>query len=103
ANPLVIIDEVDKAANSPANGSLVNALLSFLDPGSARTIRDPGLEIKVDLSHVNYVLTTNDLAAVPAPLRDRCRIVRVPNPEPEHIGVLVKRIVEDIAKEKKID
>lgn len=103
ANPLVVIDEADKAANSPANGSLHHALLTFLDPGSAGSIHDPGLEMPVDLSHVNYVLTANDLGAVPTPLRDRCRIVRVPNPGPEHVGVLVGRIVEDIARTRGMD
>jgi hypothetical protein len=103
ANPLVIIDEVEKAGNSPANGSLHSSLLSFLDPGSAAQIHDPALELRVDLSHVNYVLTANDLSMVPAPLRDRCRVVRVPDPKPEHVGVLVKRIVEDIARKQDLD
>lgn len=103
ANPLVVVDEVDKAANSPANGSLHNALLSFLDPGSAAAIHDPGLEMPVDLSQVNYILTANDLGGVPAPLRDRCRIVRVPNPSMEHVPAIVKRIVDDLARQRNID
>lgn len=103
ANPLVVVDEVDKAANSPANGGLHSALLSFLDPGNAAGIHDPGLETKVDLSHVNYVLTANDLSRVPAPLRDRCRIVRVPDPGFEHVPTLVRRIVDDLARQRGMD
>lgn len=103
ANALMVIDEIDKAASSPHNGSIHDSLLTFLDPGSAAAFHDPSLEMKVDLSHVNYILTANSLEAVPAPLRDRCRIVRVPNPGPEHVGVLVRRIVDDFARKKGID
>ena len=103
ANPLLVIDEIDKAASSPHNGSIHSSLLTFLDPGNASAFLDPCLQLSVDLSHVNYVLTANDLASVPAPLRDRCRIVRVPNPGPQHVGVLVRRIVEDVARKKGID
>lgn len=103
ANPLIVVDELEKAATSSQNGSLHNALLGLLEPGNARRYRDPSLELPVDLSHVSYILTANSLEGVPGPLRDRCRVIRVPDPEPQHIGTLVRTIVRDIAKRRGID
>jgi hypothetical protein len=100
ANPCVIIDEIDKAGTGRHNGSLVDALLGFLDRGNATVTRDPALEMTVDLSHVNWILTANSLSDVPAPLRDRCRIVNVPNPGWEHVGDLSRSIIADLAKER---
>jgi ATP-dependent Lon protease len=100
ANPVVIVDEVDKASASRNNGSMFDALLAFLDRGNAAEIRDPALEVTVDLSHVNWILTANSLEEIPAPLRDRCRIVKVPNPGWQHVGDLARSIISDIAKDR---
>jgi hypothetical protein len=102
ANPIVCVDEVDKAVASH-NGSLHDALLPFLDRGNARQMRDLCLEIDVDLSHVNYILTANSIQGIPAPLRDRCRILRVPNPEWQHAGTLIRQLVAQIALDRQAD
>lgn len=103
ANPLIVLDEIEKAGTSAHNGRLSDVLLSFLDRGNAGSYRDPALELAVDLSHVSYILTANSLENIPPPLRDRCRIIAVPNPSPEHVPVLVRGILDDIARERGID
>lgn len=100
ANPCIIVDEIDKVATGSANGSLSDALLNFLDRGNAAVVRDPALEMAVDLSHVNWILTANSLNDIPRPLRDRCRILEVPNPSWNHVGDLVKTIICDLASER---
>ena len=100
ANPLVILDEVDKASASRHNGSAFDALLPLLERDQSKRFVDPALEVEVDLSAVSFVLTANDLDAVPAPLKDRCRVLRVPAPEWQHIGPIIDRIISDIADER---
>lgn len=100
ANPLVVLDEVDKASASRHNGSAFDALLPLLERDQARRFVDPALEVECDLSMCSFVLTANDLDSVPAPLRDRCRVLRVPAPEWKHIAPIVERIIVDIAKER---
>jgi len=102
-NPIIILDEIDKTSTSGHNGRLVDALLTFLDRGNSASYRDPSLEQTVDLSHCSYILTANSLEGIPGPLRDRCRIIEVPNPTWQHVPVLVRRLVEDIAKERGLD
>lgn len=103
ANPLVVLDELEKSGQSRQNGSLVDSLLSFLEPGSARRILDPAIEAEVDLSAVSYVATANDLAGVPRPLLDRLRVIRMPDPQPEHLNHLLATMFDDIADERGID
>jgi len=96
ANPLLIVEEVEKASSSPHNGSLHHSLLLFIERETAQRYRDPAIELSVDLSHVNYVMTANSLAGVPGPLLDRCRIIEVPAPDWQHVGSIVRGIVEKI-------
>lgn len=103
ANPLVVLDEVDKASASRHNGSAFDALLPLLERDQARRFVDPALEVEVDLSMCSFLLTANDLDAVPAPLKDRCRVLKVPAPEWQHIAPIVERIIVDIAKERQLD
>jgi hypothetical protein len=64
ANPLLVVDEVDKAARGGRNGDPLLALLPFLEPGTAAAHRDPVLGAPCDLSAVSWVLAAvrGDLA-----------------------------------------
>ena len=97
---LIVVDEVDKGGTSDHNGSLASALLPYLERASAGRLYDPYLECEVDLSGVSYVLTANDLSRVPAPLRDRCRVIHVPRPGREHLPVLAPRIAARLCRER---
>jgi ATP-dependent Lon protease len=103
ANPIVMIDEIDKAAVGHFHGNLHQALMPFLEKETARAYPDIGLDIEADLSAVNYCATANDDTKLPPPLRDRCRIIRVPSPDIEHLPGLVASILRDIAIERNID
>jgi hypothetical protein len=74
ANPLLLIDEVDKGSVGRQNGRLFDALLPFLDVETSKRMADPYLQETCDLSHVSYILTANSLDPLPKPLH--CRILR---------------------------
>lgn len=103
ANPAILLDEVDKIGSSRHNGSLSDTLLTFLERASARVFHDLALEQEVDLSAVSYIATANRLEDVPAALRDRFKVVRVPAPGWEHIGTLAERIIGDLAADRGLD
>jgi DNA polymerase III delta prime subunit len=82
ANPVMVVDEVDKAGTaygtSGASTSLTTSLLQLLEPSSARHFECPFYRIPFDLSRVNWVMTANTLEHIPAPLRDRARLFILP-------------------------
>ena len=98
ANPVILVDEVDKSGSSTA-GSLVQSLLPFLESETSRAYPDPCFEVEADLSHVNYCMTANDDTRLPSPLRDRIRIIRLPSPGVEHIESLARSIMQDLEVE----
>jgi hypothetical protein len=100
ANPLFILDEVDKAQvrGYGNSGRPHDALLDLLEPGNARRYSDVYLMTECDLSHCLYVLTTNSLLALPEPLQSRVRIVLFRAPEPSHADVIVQGILRDMER-----
>jgi ATP-dependent Lon protease len=98
ADGIVMIDEIDKASTRIQNGTLANALLPFLEGETAQRIADPYLLHPIDLSNVSYLLTANDELLVPPPLRDRLRVLRIPEPTADHLVPLARGIVRDVAK-----
>lgn len=103
ANPLVLIDEIEKAATRSDYGRLWDALLGFLEPETSCRYPDPALQTNLDLSEVSYVATANSLDALPSPIRDRFRIVTFPKPTANDLDALLPAVIADLAKERGLD
>ena len=99
ANPVVLIDEIDKAAERNWNGRLWDSMLPFLDRETAARYRDQSLDAELDLSRISYIATANSVEKLPAALKDRLRIVRVPDPGLQHLAPLAAQVMRDIAIE----
>lgn len=98
ANPIVMIDEIDKASRTHT-GSLWNAITPFLERETASRYRDQSLDAQINLSAISFIATANDDTRLPAPLRDRFRVVRVPPPTLEHLPELAALVMRDLAAE----
>jgi hypothetical protein len=103
ANPVVMIDELEKTGTRSDYGRLWDCLLSFMEPETAARYADPALQVALDLSHVSYVATANSLDPLPSPLCDRFRIVTFPMPGPEHLDALLPPVIADLAAERGLD
>jgi hypothetical protein len=103
ANPIVVGDELDKAGGSDRNGRVGHALLALLEKETATAWHDDCLRAAVDLSHVNWVMTANEVSGLSAPLRSRLRIIEVGPPEADAFDAVLITILDDIAAEFEVD
>lgn len=99
ANPVCVVDEIDKAGGNSRNGDMRATLLSFLEPETAGAWYDECLLASCDLSQVSWILTANNLTTLSAPLMSRLMVVHVSGLEPEHFGPLVEGILRDLCEE----
>ncbi|SEA74427.1 AAA family ATPase [Variovorax sp. YR216] len=71
ANPVVLLDEIDKGEQGGNNYRPVDALLTLLEPVTASKVKDMSVDFEFDASHVIYVATANDARRISAPVRSR--------------------------------
>jgi ATP-dependent Lon protease len=103
ANPLVLIDEIEKAATRSDYGRLWDCLLGFLEPETNARYPDPALQTNLDLSQVSYVATANSVDPLPGPIRDRFRVVSFPKPGADDLDALLPAVVADLTRERGLD
>ncbi|WP_024843878.1 AAA family ATPase [Paracoccus pantotrophus] len=81
ANPVMIVDEVEKAGQACSTKGhafgLAEALLPLLEPLTAQRWSCPYYQVKFDMSWVIWVLTSNDCRLLPEPLLSRCPPIRL--------------------------
>jgi hypothetical protein len=103
ANPILLVDEIDKAGSGNYNGRLWDAAIPFLERETSTRFRDPGMDAEIDLSWVSHIATANDATVLPGPLLDRYRVVKMAAPGLEHLDALAPQIMAEIARERDIE
>ena len=80
-NPLIVIDEICKSQSATtekgSSHSFADSLLGLLEPATSIAWECPFYRTKIDMSHISWVLTSNDAPLVPEPLLSRCLVINL--------------------------
>lgn len=96
ADPIIVVDEVEKAGEVNSEKglrfSLTDALLPLLERMTAKTWQCPYYRVQFDLSWVGWVLTANSLRGLPEPLLSRCPPLDLPPVSKQHLIGFAQRL-----------
>ncbi|CAI2181152.1 20285_t:CDS:2 [Funneliformis geosporum] len=70
-DPLILLDEFDKVSAYKGNSAIHNCLNAVLDPVQNKEILDYYLDVKLDFSHITFIITVNDRSEIPKHLLSR--------------------------------
>jgi ATP-dependent Lon protease len=79
ANPIVMLDELEKVQTRDDYPNVHKVLYSLLERASSRKFRDASLpEVSLDASNILWIGTANSLAPIPAAIKSRMRFFHIP-------------------------
>lgn len=102
ANPMIVLDEVDKARNGPntSNGYRpAAALLGVLEPVTAKEFRDKSADLCFDASHVIYVATANRLSGIEGSLLSRLVLFHIEAPDARAAVAIARSVASALIAE----
>lgn len=98
ANPLIVLDEVDKAGGD-ARYDPMGALYELFEHDTARRFRDEYVDVDIDASHILWVTTANDERNIPEPILNRMNVYTIPRPNADESYAIASRLYRDIVGE----
>ena len=88
ANPIIMLDEIDKARNDEAYKPLA-ALHTLLEPRQAKIFKDLSVtELLIDASHVIWMATANDITKLEKPIIDRFTLFNIADPSKSQMAAI---------------
>lgn len=103
ANPIIILEELDKAIEVSGHSSPVPTLYSVLESVSARNLCDISLNFNFDASQVTWIATANDISIIDTPLKSRFEIFFIETPDARECLAIAKSVAKSTIKMIEID
>lgn len=98
ANPIFLLDEIDKVAEHRRDA--VGGLYQLFETHTARAFRDRSVPfLALDASHVNWLVTANEIDAIEPALLSRFHRFEIQLPSPEQYLGLIQRLYQQMAQE----
>jgi ATP-dependent Lon protease len=98
ANPVMVVDEIDKSAADGAYDPL-GSLYSLLEHDTAAEFIDEFVEIPIDASDVVWIATANDARSIPEPILNRMNVYEIEPPDEEAARRIATAIYRELRDE----
>ncbi len=95
ANPLIVVDEIDKASAEGQYDPL-GALYELLESETATRFVDEFVELPIDASGAVWLATANDVVRIPEPLLSRLAVYEIEAPDAEGAARIAGSIYREI-------
>lgn len=99
ANPVICLEEIDKAMGKGDKNSPISSLYSLLVDDSSKVFKDEFLPIPIDASRVNWICTAND-GEIPVAVLDRLEVFEIKEPTQEECRIIAVSIWESLCVSK---
>ncbi|MGZ5577114.1 MAG: AAA family ATPase, partial [Methylobacter sp.] len=96
ANPLIVLDELDKASGADKRYDPLGPLHQLLEKETSSQFVDEGLEVPTDCSRIVWIGTANNLSVIAEPILSRFAIVTVDRPSSRQMAAVLRSIYRDI-------
>ncbi|MEP7299269.1 MAG: AAA family ATPase, partial [Burkholderiales bacterium] len=102
ANPVVVLDELDKASRGSGSSSSyrpATALHGPLEPLTAKALRDKSADLCFDASHVIYIATANRLSSIEGSLLSRFKLFHIEEPDARTAVAIARSVARSVLGE----
>jgi ATP-dependent Lon protease len=96
ANPIFVLDELEKSGKHSNAGSVADALLGLLEPETAKAWDDDWLGIPFRADHISIIATANSTDEISAPMLSRFLVYHVSEPDNEAKMAIVQGVFSDV-------
>jgi ATP-dependent Lon protease len=98
ANPVIVVDEIDKAS-ADAQYDPLGAMYSLLEHDTAGAFMDEFAEVAIDASQVIWIMTANDERCIPEPIMNRMNVFEIEPPSLDAARVIARNLYRSIRTE----
>lgn len=103
ANPVILLDELEKCAANRGAADPLQSLLPLLQRETAISFRCPSLQLEIDLSHLNFIMCANAITErISRPFLDRVTVFHVGYPDEDHLRNFIERRFASLAADEKV-
>lgn len=99
ANPIVILDDLDKVTVNPNHGNVNTAIIELIEPSNAKKYYEQFFQIDINMSYVSVIGLANNVDDIDRGVLDLLKVFNVEKPS----VAAISSIVFSIYKELKLD
>lgn len=98
ANPVFVIDEIDKARGEHAYDPL-GSLYDLLEYETAMMFTDEFAEVPIDARWMIWFATANDERSIPEPILNRMQVYSIDYPDPLGMRTIIRTLYHELREE----